>query len=191
MSDSILWYATRGAGIVSLILLTAVMCLGILTTVRWQRPGWPRFLSAELHSNVALLSIAFLVIHIVIAVVDPFTALGWASAFVPFSSDYRTLWLGLGSVAMYLFAALIVTSLLRNRIGLGAWRLVHWIAYLCWPIALLHGIGTGSDTGAPWLWLVDAACIAAVLGATAWRFSVVPSPRSEHDAVLPPPARRS
>ena len=168
MSDSILWYATRGAGIVSLILLTAVMCLGILTTVRWQRPGWPRFLSAELHSNVALLSIIFLVIHIVIAVVDPFTALGWASAFVPFSSDYRTLWL-----------------------GLGVWRLVHWIAYLCWPVALLHGIGTGSDTGAPWLWLVDAACIVAVLGATAWRFSVVPSPRSEHDAVLPPPARRS
>jgi sulfoxide reductase heme-binding subunit YedZ len=191
MSDSILWYATRGAGIVSLILLTAVMCLGILTTVRWQRPGWPRFLSAELHSNVALLSIIFLVIHIVIAVVDPFTALGWASAFVPFSSDYRTLWLGLGSVAMYLFAALIVTSLLRNRLGLGVWRLVHWIAYLCWPVALLHGIGTGSDTGAPWLWLVDAACIVAVLGATAWRFSVVPSPRSEHDAVLPPPARRS
>jgi sulfoxide reductase heme-binding subunit YedZ len=190
MSDSILWYATRGAGIVSLILLTAVMCLGILTTVRWQRPGWPRFLSAELHSNVALLSIVFLVIHVVIAVVDPYTALGWASAFVPFSSDYRTLWLGLGSVAMYLFAALIVTSLLRNRLGLGAWRLVHWIAYLCWPIALLHGIGTGSDTGAPWLWLVDAACIVAVLGATAWRFSVVPSPRSEHDAVLPPPARR-
>jgi methionine sulfoxide reductase heme-binding subunit len=190
MSDSILWYATRGAGIVSLILLTAVMCLGILTTVRWQRPGWPRFLSAELHSNVALLSIVFLVIHIVIAVVDPYTALGWASAFVPFSSDYRTLWLGLGSIAMYLFAALIVTSLLRNHLGLGTWRLVHWTAYLCWPVALLHGIGSGSDTGAPWLWLVDAACIVAVLGATAWRFSVVPSPRSEHDAVLPPPARR-
>jgi methionine sulfoxide reductase heme-binding subunit len=190
MSDSILWYATRGAGIVSMILLTGVVCLGVLTTVRWQRAGWPRFLSAELHSNVALLSIAFLVVHIVVAVVDPFTSLGWASAFVPFSSDYRTVWLGLGSVATYLFAAIIVTSLLRNHIGLRTWRVIHWLAYACWPLALLHGIGTGSDTGAPWLWLVDALCIAAVGGAVAWRFSVTPSPRSEHDAALPPPARR-
>jgi methionine sulfoxide reductase heme-binding subunit len=190
MSDTILWYTARGAGIVSLILLTAVVCLGVLTTVRWQRAGWPRFLSAELHSNVALLSIAFLAIHIVVAVVDPFTSLGWASAVVPFSSDYRTFWLGLGSVATYLFAAIIVTSLLRDHIGLRTWRTIHWLAYACWPVALLHGIGTGSDSGAIWMWAVDAACIAAVFAAAAWRLSVAPSPRSEHDAALPPPARR-
>ena len=73
--EGLLWYATRGAGIVSLILLTAVTCLGLMTAGRWQRPGWPRFLTAEFHGNLALLSIAFVAIHVLIAVLDPFTSL--------------------------------------------------------------------------------------------------------------------
>ena len=64
MSDQILWFASRGSGIVSLVLSTAVVCLGILTVVRWQSPGWPRFLTVALHRRVALLSIVFLAIHI-------------------------------------------------------------------------------------------------------------------------------
>ena len=64
---------------------------------------------------------------------------------VPFVGAYRPFWLGLGALALDLLAALIVTSLLRARIGLRAWRAVHWVAYACWPVALVHGLGTGSD----------------------------------------------
>src|SRR5437588_11201851 len=102
MTESLMWYATRGAGIVSLILLTAVVCLGILTSVHWQRPGWPRFLTAQLHQSISLLSLVFLAIHIVVAVVDPYTSLGLA-AIVPFASGYRTIWLGWAGVALSLF----------------------------------------------------------------------------------------
>jgi methionine sulfoxide reductase heme-binding subunit len=185
MTDSILWYTTRAAGIVSLILLTAVVCLGILQVVRWGSPGWPRFLSAALHGNIALLSIVFLVVHIVVAVIDPFTSLGWASALVPFSSGYRQVWLGLGGVSMYLVGALIATSLLRSRLGLRTWRIVHWLAYGAWPLAVLHGLGTGSDTGAPWLWAVDGVCIAAVVAALGWRITATRSARRELEAALP------
>ncbi len=76
MSDQILWFATRGAGVVSLLLFTAVAILGILAVMRWQSPAWPRFLSVGLHRNLALLSVAFLLAHIVTAIVDPFTSLG-------------------------------------------------------------------------------------------------------------------
>ena len=34
------------------------------------------------------------------------------------------------------------------RLGLRTWRAVHWLAYLCWPVALVHGLGTGSDVRA-------------------------------------------
>ena len=53
-------------------------------------------------------------------------------------------WLGLGALAFDLLVALVVTSLLRRRLGLRAWRAVHWLAYACWPVALVHGWGTGT-----------------------------------------------
>ena len=105
-----LWYTTRGAGAVSLVLLTAVVALGILSSLRFEAKGWPRFLTAGLHRNLALVTLVFLGLHIVTAVVDPYTNLGWASAIVPFSSYYRTFWLGLGTIAAELVAAIGITS---------------------------------------------------------------------------------
>ena len=152
-----LWYSTRGAGVVSLVLFTLVVVLGILTASRWQTRNWPQFVTAGLHRSLALSSLIFLVIHIVTAVVDPFTNLGWSAAFIPFSSTYRPVALGLGSLALYLIAALILTSLIRDRIGLRTWRAIHWAAYAFWPVALVHGIGTGSDAGALWMRAINGA----------------------------------
>ena len=175
MSDQILWYATRGAGAVSLVLLTGVVVLGIAGALRWQTAGWPRFLTTSFHRNLSLLSLVFLSIHIVTAVVDPFTALGWTAAVIPFLSPYRRLWLGLGVVATDLLLAIAVTSLLRRLIGHKVWRLIHWLAYACWPIAVVHGIGTGSDTTFLWMLAIDAACVLSVLAAVAWRLTVRPA----------------
>jgi methionine sulfoxide reductase heme-binding subunit len=85
-------------------------------------------------------------------------------AFIPFISPYRPLWLGLGAIALDLLIALTVTSLLRARLGHRSWRLVHWTAYLCWPLAVLHGLGTGSDTRTRWVLVVTLLCVAAIAG---------------------------
>src|SRR5207244_8939329 len=113
------------------------------------------------------------------AILDPFAKLGLRDALVPFSSSYRPLWLGLGVVAAELSAALTVTSLLRKRIGYRAWRLLHWFAYLAWPLALLHGLGTGSAVRLAWFLWVQAACVFAVcLALVFWRLSFAwPRPR--------------
>ncbi len=162
MNTQILWFATRGAGIVSLLLLTGVMYLGILVTLRWQSAAWPRFATTAFHRNLALLSVAFLAIHVVTAVLDPFVNLGVLAALVPFASGYRPVWVALGVVALDIDLALLVTSLYRNRIGPKAWRAIHWLAYAAWPIAFLHGIGTGTDAAAPWMLAIDAGCLAAL-----------------------------
>jgi sulfoxide reductase heme-binding subunit YedZ len=171
MSDTILWYATRGAGVVSLVLLTSVVVLGIASAMRWQTTSWPRFLTTGFHRNLALATLLFLALHIVTAVVDPFTALGWQAALIPFSSSYRRFWLGLGVVAVYLLLAIAMTSLLRPLFGARTWRLVHWLAYLMWPVAVIHGIGTGTDPRFAWMLVIEAACIGSVLAAVAWRVS--------------------
>lgn len=169
MSDTLLWYTARGAGAVSLILLSAVVVLGVLSFLRVQRTGWPRFLTTGLHRNLALMTVVFLALHIVTAVVDPFTHLGWLTAVVPFSSYYRTVWLGLGTIAFELLVAIVVTSLVRGLIGQGAWRAVHWLAYASWPVAVIHGFGTGTDALSGWFMVLSIACVGSVALAVVYR----------------------
>ena len=169
MPDTVLWYTTRGAGAVSLVLLSAVVVLGVMSSLRFEIPSWPRFLTTGLHRNLSLTAVVFLALHIVTAVVDPFTHLGWLAAVVPFSSYYRTFWLGLGVIAFELLIAITVTSLVRGLIGLSAWRAIHWLSYASWPIAVLHGFGTGTDTLSTWMLAIDGVCIAAVAGSVAAR----------------------
>jgi sulfoxide reductase heme-binding subunit YedZ len=174
VSDIVLWYTTRGAGAVSMILLSAVVILGVLSSLRFQSAGWPRFLTPALHRNLALMTLVFLALHIVTAVVDPFTHLGWLTAVVPFSSYYRTFWLGLGTIAFELLAAIVLTSLLRGLIGQAAWRAVHWLAYASWPVAVLHGFGTGTDALSAWFMVLSILCVGSVVMAIVYRI-LVPS----------------
>jgi sulfoxide reductase heme-binding subunit YedZ len=150
---------------VSLLLLTASVALGVVETVRFASPRWPRFVLAALHRNVSLLATAFLGAHILTAIADSFAPIRIVDAFIPFVGSYRPFWLGLGTLSFDLMLALVVTSLLRERIGYPAWRVVHWTAYACWPIALLHGLGTGTDTRLGWAILINVGCLITVLAA--------------------------
>lgn len=183
MSTQILWFATRGAGIVSLILFSAVACLGLLSVARTQSARWPRFLTVELHRSLALLSVAFLAIHIVTAVLDPFTNLGIGAALVPLASSYRPLPVAFGVVSVYLTAALILTSLLRERIGHRTWRAIHWASYAAWPLAVEHTLTAGSDSFALWMLAVQGASILAVSAALVWRLTAGGTNRSRLAAV--------
>jgi sulfoxide reductase heme-binding subunit YedZ len=171
VTTQILWFATRGAGIVSLILFSAVACLGLLAVARTQSARWPRFLTVELHRNLALLSVAFLAIHILTAVFDPFTNLGIGAALVPLASSYRPLPVAFGVVSIYLVAAVIATSLVRERIGHRVWRAVHWASYAAWPLAVEHTLTAGSDSFTPWMLVLQVGCVLAVSAALVWRLT--------------------
>jgi predicted ferric reductase len=164
-----LWYATRAAGLVTLILLTANVAMGVLINARLSSPRWPRFLTVGLHRNLGLLTVVFLALHVGTTVADTYTAISLRDAVVPFTGTYKTFWLGLGSVALDLVIALAVTSLFRQRLGYRAWRAVHWCGYLCWPVALVHGAGIGTDRGTSWVSYLTITCIAVVFGAVAIR----------------------
>ena len=163
LGPSTYWYLTRGTGVVSLLLLTASVVLGIVGTVGFTAPRWPRFAIDSLHRDISLLAIAFLVIHILVSVLDGFAPITLIDGVIPFVSAYRPLWMGLGTVAFDLMIALAITSLVRRRLGYRTWRAVHWLAYVSWPVAVLHGLGTGSDTQEWWMLAITAACLVAVL----------------------------
>jgi len=167
-----LWYLTRATGVMALVLLTATVVLGVAGTARFATPRWPRVITAQLHRNLSLLAVAFVAAHVLTTVLDSYAPIGWISAILPFTSSYRTFWLGLGTAAFDMLLAVVVTSLLRARLGYRAWRAVHWLGYACWPVALWHGLGTGTDSKLSWLLALDAACVAAVTGALGWRLSL-------------------
>lgn len=165
-----LWYLSRGTGVVSLLLLTAAVVLGVAGSLRAR----PRVLLAGLHRNLPLLAIAFVIAHVLTTVVDGYAPIGVKDAILPFLSPYRPVWLGLGTVAFDLLLALVATSLLRARIGLRGWRAVHWLAYLSWPVALMHGLGTGTDGKSGWLLLLNIVCTVAVAAAVVLRVLLAP-----------------
>jgi hypothetical protein len=166
------WFLTRGAGAVSLLLLTGSVALGIVEVSRWRSERWPRFIVDGLHRNVSLLALAVLALHIVTSVVDSFAPLGLKDAVIPFASPYRPLWLGFGALAFDLLLAVALTSVVRRSLGYRAWRAVHWGAYASWPLAVLHGLGTGSDASQTWMLALTVLCLAVVLAAVAWRITL-------------------
>ncbi|OLR94718.1 ferric reductase-like transmembrane domain-containing protein [Actinokineospora bangkokensis] len=164
----VLWYISRATGLVSLALFTATLVLGLLTAGRFAAAGLPRFAVQRLHRNLSLLSLAFLVVHVVSAVSDGYVEIGLVDAVVPFASAYDPFWLGLGAVAFDLLLAVLITSLLRTRLPLEVWRGVHLASYASWPVALVHGFAMAGDDTA-WVLGFDVVCVAAAAGALLWR----------------------
>jgi len=173
-SPKALWFATRGAGTVAFLLLSANVVLGIAGVQRVRSRKAPRFLLAGLHRNLTMLALALLAVHIGTAVADTYAPIRLKDAVVPFVSAYRPIWLGLGALAFDLLLAVTITSLVRARIGFRRWKLLHWLAYAVWPVALVHALGTGSDARLGWLQLVAITATLAVLAAVLVRIGLAP-----------------
>jgi methionine sulfoxide reductase heme-binding subunit len=169
------WYLMRGTGMVALVLLTLTLTAGIAGVRRWSSPGWPRAVVTFVHRNVALLAVVFLALHVVTAVIDPYVSIGWLAAVVPLASHWDSLWVGLGAVSLDIMVALVATSLVRGHLSHRVWRTVHWLAYASWPLALVHGFESGTDSATGWARAVYIASIVVVAAAVAWRLRPTPS----------------
>jgi predicted ferric reductase len=182
ITGSVLWYASRATGVISLVLFSLVAVLGILINRQGRLPGLPRFAVTGLHRNLSLLTVAFLGTHIVTAIADGYAHIPWLSTIVPFTSGYERFWIGLGTVAIDLMAAVIVTSLLRNRLTPALWRAVHWLAYACYPVIVVHSFGASKDLRSGWLLTLTMATVFGVTTAMGYRFL-------DARAAVPRPAR--
>ncbi len=163
------WYFSRATGMVALVLLTAIIVLGVLGPLRVSHELWPRYAIRTVHRDVSLLALLVVAIHVVTIVMDSYVKVPLSAAILPFGSSFDPFWTGLGALAFDLMIALVVTSLLRNRLGFRTWRLLHWSAYACWPLAVAHGLATGTDSGSTWALALTVVCIAVAVVAVALR----------------------
>jgi methionine sulfoxide reductase heme-binding subunit len=156
----------RSTGIVALLLLTISFGLGIANTNRWRPSGSRLFVTTEIHRYVSLLSVAFVAVHVLTAVVDPDAQVRALAAVWPFGSPIS---LAVGTLSLDLIAAVVITSLGRRRLPFKTWRLIHWSAYAAWPLAFAHTIAMGTDAHLWWLELTVIACAASMGALLSWR----------------------
>ena len=167
MTGNVLWYLDRATGIVSLVLMSAVVVLGVVVQRQGRLPGLPRFGAVLVHRSVSLLAASLLLVHVGTAILDNYVPIGGWAAFLPFTSGWRPAAVGLGTLAVDLIVLIVVTSLLRGRIPVRLWRAIHWTSYLLGPRAFLHGLTAGTDLGSGPALAVALGCAAAVGGAAA------------------------
>ncbi|HSC91874.1 MAG TPA: ferric reductase-like transmembrane domain-containing protein [Gaiellaceae bacterium] len=168
-SAPVTWYVVRAGGIVGFAMLTVSVVLGLLLSGRARLRRWPRFALEDVHRYAGLLTAAFLAIHGLALLVDGYLPISLGDLLVPGIAPYRPFWTALGVVALELLAALALTNRLRSALPYRLWRQVHVLNFAVWALALVHGLGAGTDTRTPWALSLYAVSAASVAGLTAWR----------------------
>jgi sulfoxide reductase heme-binding subunit YedZ len=159
------WLASRSAGIVAIVALSAAVVLGLAMAMRIapipRRPALRRA-----HERVALISLGAVAAHGLLLLPDPWLKPGVAGVFIPFANSYRPLWTGLGLCAGYLAAGLALSYYARRRIGPRRWRNAHRLIPVAWLLAAVHVVGAGTDGKSAWLLaplIATVVCVGAML----------------------------
>ena len=169
-SSPVDWYLARAAGITAYLLLSGVVLLGLTMASKKPLRRWPRFALEDVHRFGGLLVGSFVALHVITVAVDAWLPFTLTSLIVPFTSRYRPLWVGLGVAAAELLVALAVSNHYRRRLPYRYWRRAHYLNFLVWGAATVHGIGSGTDRSSPWMLAVYGVAAATVAATVAVRF---------------------
>ncbi|MCC6830373.1 MAG: ferric reductase-like transmembrane domain-containing protein [Thermoleophilia bacterium] len=182
MSGELLWYFARAGGFVAYGLLTASVAMGLLASLRVTAPGWTRAMTTEVHRFVTMTALGFTALHVLTLVAHPTEGYGITEVLIPFAAAREPLWTGLGVIAMELAVAVWLTTHFRQRIGYGRWRQLHYLAFVSFGAALVHGIAQGTDTATPWGRVVYMASMGLVGGLLAVRIFGAQRPAADPEA---------
>jgi DMSO/TMAO reductase YedYZ heme-binding membrane subunit len=174
-SDPTFWILARAGGLLAYALLTASVLAGVVLKARpFGRSLRPATVT-DIHRFLALLALGALVLHGATLVLDGTVDIPLAGLLVPGLVPYRPLWTSLGVIAGELMLLVYVSFSQRRRIGVRAWRRLHWLTYLVFVLATVHGLAAGTDRGRTWALALYGAAVGAVLAAAGWRALVPPS----------------
>jgi sulfoxide reductase heme-binding subunit YedZ len=164
-----IWLAARATGIVTLLLLTFQICLGLVLSHPTNKSTWK--LSKRIfpwHEHLWVFVMAFLLVHIVSLILDPYAGVGIAGSFIPGLSSYRSSPVALGTLALYAFLITAVTARYTKLLPPGMWLSIHRLALIVFVLAWLHGMLSGTDSQA--LRPLYVAAGLAVVGAGFYRY---------------------
>lgn len=167
-SSALPWYVARAGGIVAFLLLTTGILLGLALSGR-ARLHWPRFALEDVHRFVGLLTGTFVVLHLAGLLLNDYLPFSVLDLVVPGAAPYRKVMTAMGIVALELLLAIAVTNHYRRRLSYRFWRRAHYLNFAVWLLALVHGVGSGTDTGTAWAMALYAVAGGSVTALTIWR----------------------
>lgn len=183
--QAVTWDVARAGGFTAYVLLTLAVAIGLALTAQLQSPSrWPRIINNDLHNFLTLLALVFTGVHVLAVLVDPFTHFGWNEVFIPFVSHYRSMWMALGIIALYLGIAIGISTWVRPLIGYTWWRRLHVLTLGIYALVTVHGIATGSDTQTWWGLGIYTASVALVGGLLCRRLLVPVNERGRPHPVI-------
>ncbi|MGH2933667.1 MAG: ferric reductase-like transmembrane domain-containing protein [Gaiellaceae bacterium] len=168
-TDPTFWLLARASGITAYVLVTASVLAGLVVKSRPFGRAVKTADTVDLHRALAFLGLGMLALHGVALTLDRTLHMPAAGLVVPGLSPYRPQPVALGVVACELAVLLVISFPLRRRIGMRAWRTLHWASYLVFGMATVHGLTAGTDSARPWAHGLYLGAVGAVAFATAWR----------------------
>jgi predicted ferric reductase len=151
-APKVFWYLSRATAFVAMGLLWVSMMLGVGITNKMARlwPGAPA--AFAIHEYVSLLGLGFALFHGLILLGDAYSNYSLAQLLIPFAGgQYHPFWVGLGQLGFYAWAILAGSFYVRKGIGQKTWRVLHYVSFLAYVGALVHGIAAGTDSSLGWV----------------------------------------
>lgn len=145
------WYLSRGSAFAALSLMWLSMALGLTMSNKMART-WPGVPAAfAIHEYVSLLGLAFSIFHALILLGDHYIKFDLVQVLVPFAANsYKPLLVGFGQLGFYVWLMVALSFYVRAHIGQKTWRVLHYVSFVTYCMALYHGITSGTDTITPW-----------------------------------------
>jgi predicted ferric reductase len=159
MNEQIWWHVARSTGIVAWALLAASVLWGLFVSARLVKKRGVPVWATEVHRFTAALAVVFTMGHLVALVADNYVRFTWDDLLIPFASSYKTGAVTWGVVALWLLAAVQITSLLRNRLSRRVWRRIHALAFPLFAAAAFHTTLAGTDAKNPVLVITNLGII--------------------------------
>lgn len=142
------WILGRAAGVTSYLLLVALVAVGLVLSHPWRsRVARPSSATRiRVHVSLAVFTLAFIVLHVVVLATDSYAGVGLRGALLPMGASYRPVPVTLGLIGAYAGLLAGLTAGLAGRVALRIWWPIHKVAAVSLVLVWLHGVLSGSDT---------------------------------------------
>jgi len=143
------WYLTRAAGLMGYFLIWLSTAWGLVVSSKILDPVMERAFTYDFHEYLSWLGLAFIGVHVIVLMADKYLPYSIWQVLIPFLSPYRPLWVGIGVIAFYFSLLVTITYYLRTKIGMEAFRKIHYLSLVAYLGATLHGLYAGTDSVLP------------------------------------------
>jgi predicted ferric reductase len=160
-----IWATTRAAGLTAYLLLFASVMTGIMSSLKMLN-GRSKSILLTVHQSSGWFGFLFGLVHGAVLLFDNYVNYSATGLLIPFTAHSHPVLTGLGTLSFYCLLALLLSTDFIHKLGRKTWRLIHFLAFPCFALALTHGLMLGTDSQYIWaksLYLCTAILFAGMI----------------------------